>query len=268
MPSDFDLSSAKNRPKGISELINAVVHEKPELIVNFASDPEMLNQPDRHGNTPLHHAARIGSTASVYILFAYGCTLDPLNCDGYTPLVMALKNERLDTARLLLFLVFNSLNFEKELDLDLVGLMLIQPCPPELKARSLYLALGWSAAVGHVGLALMLLEAGANINYFIPGIEPPLFISIDLGYLHMVEFWIEHGAPLERYDNKGLTPLMTAVVCGELEICETLIKNGASIDMVSADGLRTALSIAKERGQTHIVECLLNHAAPVQREET
>ncbi|KAM7542699.1 hypothetical protein Aperf_G00000007571 [Anoplocephala perfoliata] len=258
---------------GVTELMNTVMHEKPELIVSFVSEPGTLNQPDDFGDTPLHHAARIGSTASVYILFAYGCNLDPLNGEGYTPLYTALENERLDTARMLLFLgaspfilteVYESaLTFAISggLDLDLLGLMLIQPCPPELKADSLYVALVSAADAGNIEVASMLLEAGANLNHIIPDWEEsPLCISIEFGNINMVEFWIEHGAPLERYDEKGLTPLMNAARHGQLRMCELLINNGASIDMASADGLSTALSIANESGHAHVAEYLLNHA--------
>lgn len=40
---------------------------------------------------------------------------------------------------------------------------------------------------------------------------------------------------------------------------------GASIDTVSADGLNTALSIAYQASQDHIVELLLHHAAFIKR---
>lgn len=73
-------------------------------MANFATDPGMLNQPDDFGNTPLHHAAMVGSTICAYVLIVHGCNLDPLNHRNLTPLMTALENNRPDTARMLLFL--------------------------------------------------------------------------------------------------------------------------------------------------------------------
>ncbi|KAM7543033.1 hypothetical protein Aperf_G00000007605 [Anoplocephala perfoliata] len=225
-------------------LKTAVINLKPELIVNFATDISALNQPDSNGSTPLHYLAWAGSTASVYVLFAYGCDLNPLNQLNRTPLMTALASEQFDTARMLLFLgaspfllnpAFQSaLTMAIEMnDRSLVSLMLIQPCLPELRVRSLYVALAATAAMGRLEIALMLLEAGASLSYFIDGITPPLNISAALGNLDMVKIWIEHGAPLERLDKRGLTPLMNAAENGHLEICETLIKNGTETSTIS-----------------------------------
>ncbi|KAM7542202.1 hypothetical protein Aperf_G00000007612 [Anoplocephala perfoliata] len=228
----------------VASLKTAVINLKPELIVNFATDHETLNQPNPFGNTLLHHAAWAGSTASVYVLFAYGCDLNPLNQLNRTPLMTALASEQFDTARMLLFLgaspfllnpAFQSaLTMAIEMDdRSLVSLMLIQPCLPELRVRSLYVALVRTAEMECLEIALMLLEAGASLSYFIDGITPPLNISAALGNLDMVKIWIEHGAPLERLDKRGLTPLMNAAENGHLDVCGALITNGTETSTIS-----------------------------------
>lgn len=122
-------------------------------------------------------------------------------------------------------MTFNNLNFEKD-DQYLVRFMLVQTCLPELRVRSLYVALVRTAENECLEFALLLLKSGADLSYFIHDLDPPLNISAALGNLSMVEAWIKHGAPLHRYDRDGLTPLMKAAENGHLEICETLINNG------------------------------------------
>ncbi|KAM7542983.1 hypothetical protein Aperf_G00000007625 [Anoplocephala perfoliata] len=178
----------------------------------------------------------------------------------------ALVHDRLDTARMLLFLgaspfilspTFESaLNMAVEMDEHCLLLhMLGRPCRPELRERSLYIALVRAAENERSKIALLLLAAGANLNYSLQELDPPLNISAALGNLDMVKIWIDRGAPLERYDRRGFTPLMNAAAGGHLEICETLINNGASVRKFSAEGVNTALSLAKHTG---IVDLLLS----------
>lgn len=121
--------------------------------------------------------------------------------------------------------MLNNSNFEQNQS-NLVHLMLTRPCLSPLRARSLYVALVRTAENGRLGFALLLLTAGADPNFPLYDLDPPLNISAELGNLRMVKTLIEHEASLRRYNTTGLTPLMNAAKGGHLEICKILIDSG------------------------------------------
>ena len=66
---------------GLCELdLNQVLHELPDLI----------NQKDAYGATPLHWAARRGDTESVSVLLSQGARVDEVERNGYTPLMWGM----------------------------------------------------------------------------------------------------------------------------------------------------------------------------------
>ena len=71
------------------------------LIGDCGADP---NVKDNDGNTPLHQAARKGSTAIVRLLVAeFRADVNAVNEDGWTPLHFAIDEEKIEVAELLLF---------------------------------------------------------------------------------------------------------------------------------------------------------------------
>ncbi len=93
----------------------------------------------------------------------------------------------------------------------------------------------------------------------------PLHIATMGKYHALVEYLLNHGSEddLIHEDSVGLQPLYYAALVGEIEIVHTLLGAGADINWVSATGEVTALWGAACRGQTEVLECLIERDADI-----
>ena len=66
-------------------------------------------------------------------------------------------------------------------------------------------ALGWAALEGHLDTALVLIEAGANVNAGNHGNWTPLMSAAYYGHPEMVKLLLEHGANPRTRDYMGKT---------------------------------------------------------------
>jgi len=109
---------------------------------------------------------------------------------------------------------------------------------------------------GHEELVKLLLENGADVNLKIIGFkETPLFLASKYGHTGMVKFLLENGAKVDAYAVQRVTPLITASSKGHLDIVELLIKYGADINAQSTKGA-TAIKVASSQGHLDIVNLL------------
>ncbi|KAJ0124324.1 hypothetical protein J7T55_005662 [Diaporthe amygdali] len=133
-------------------------------------------------------------------------------------------------------------------------------------------ALQMAAHNGDWDVAMMLLEAGANVNE-----EPPkhtdrlkllprtaLQASVDRGDLNLVNLFLEHGASIDAPAAKsnGATALQLACMRGYLGIIHRLLDLGADPDARGAQYHgHTALEAAAEYGRVDTLQLLLNYGA-------
>lgn len=128
--------------------------------------------------------------------------------------------------------------------------------------------------------AMVLIDAGANVNATLTNGYPAIAVAIQLGetnlvavmhergvrldtvevltglpLLHlaihshkpeMVDFLLKHGAPVNSTDRSGGTSLHTAVAFRQLTVVEMLVTNGADLSLTNLGG-RTPLEIAMTR---------------------
>src|SRR5688500_3489395 len=84
------------------DIYQAAYAGKAERVAEILDQrPEMLNQPDHRGDTPLHHAGRRGHVNVVATLIERGASLDAKDRVGVTPAQMAAAEGRVAVARLL-----------------------------------------------------------------------------------------------------------------------------------------------------------------------
>ena len=81
----------------------------------------------------------------------------------------------------------------------------------------------------------MLIEKGADVNYFILGDETPLINAARFGHLETVKFLVENGADVNKSARDGYllnseirTPLNMAKRGGHQEVVDYLLKKGAT----------------------------------------
>lgn len=83
---------------------------------------------------------------------------------------------------------------------------------------------------GHVQVAKLLLDHGADVNMPPDSYESPLTLSACGGHFELASLLIERGANLEEVNDEGYTPLMEASREGHDDIVSLLISKGKYLD--------------------------------------
>lgn len=120
-----------------------------------------------------------------------------------------------------------------------------------------YTALQWAARNGHIEVAKLLIDHGANINPTDNHVNTGLILAAREGHTQMLQLFLECGAHVDAQGPGGITALIWATLMEHLEIVKLLIASGANIDAENNQG-QTALMLAGENGYTEIVELLKN----------
>jgi ankyrin repeat protein len=125
--------------------------------------------------------------------------------------------------------------------------------------------LSHAAERGHLGVAKLLLEKGAEVDLSDchQGMSP-LAHACHRGYKAVVTLLLDHGADVNfRGRLSGRSPLSYAAQRGHLGIVELLLERGAEVDPKSEDGT-TPLSCPAEEGHEAVAAFLLENGADVQ----
>lgn len=155
---------------------------------------------------------------------------------------------------------------------EVASLLLAAGADPGARSSGGETMLGIAWRHGLCGLALLLLEAGADPS--IAGAElsasgwrmrseeglSVFLLACASGRMKAVEAGLVAGCSLEECSTRGSTPLMCAVREGRLEVAELLLKAGAKVDATRPDGW-TALMISASYGQAKCVRRLIEAGA-------
>lgn len=79
---------------------------------------------------------------------------------------------------------------------------------------------------GHVEVARLLLDSGAQVNMPADSFESPLTLAACGGHVELAALLIERGANLEEVNDEGYTPLMEAAREGHEEMVALLLGQG------------------------------------------
>jgi len=112
---------------------------------------------------------------------------------------------------------------------------------------------------GDIEQVKLLISQGADVNSRNMLGWSPLHTALQNSRQAVIEPLIAEGADVNAKDNSGQTPLHIAVVTGQKDAVELLIAKGADVNVMS--GSDNALTLAKRRQQTEIVDLLLKHGA-------
>lgn len=206
---------------------------------------EGLQQTDRHGQTPLNVAARLGHAEVVKVLLAAGADVDHADCDGWTALRAAAWGGHTQVVELLLNAGAN-----------------VDYCDGD--QRTALRAAAWG---GHEEVVSLLLAAGADVNKTDCEGRTALIAAAYMGHADIVDRLLEYNADIDHEDNDGRTALSVAALCvpiseGYTKVVNILLERGATVDHEDKEGM-TPLLVAAFEGHSDICELLLEAEADV-----
>lgn len=148
------------------------------------------------GRTSLHIAAGLGDAQKVRRYINKGDNVNVRDAEGITPLFMALLENKVDVAKILL---------EQNIDINI----------PDKDGT---VPLSAAAGVGNKSLVKAMISKGSNVNYQENDGWSPLHYASHLGHSAIVKILLDHGADPTLRDIEGLTPMDYAANQGYAEI--------------------------------------------------
>ena len=217
------------------------------LLLNHGADAKGH---DESGNTLLHLAALTGDLELARIsLERIADTINSQNDDELTALLLALKRENLDVARLLL---------DHNADVNVRD-----------KRGNTPLHVAVSTGNGHLDICRILLNHNAEVNSQNHHGSTPLLIASERGP-ELVQLFLDHNADPRARDGDGDTLLHCAALAGRLKVVRLLLERNADLNVeVNSRNNKgsTPLHLASagyHEGNPDIVRLLLDHGADSQ----
>jgi len=137
----------------------------------------------------------------------------------------------------------------------------IAPTPP-VSERGRELGRGLIEAIdeGYPDAIRRLVDAGADVNRYVPGDGTPLVVAARLGDVQTARLLMARGAAVDRAAPGDGSPLITAAAHGRLDMVKLLVGSGAKVNQyVPFD--ETPLINAARHGDLAVVGYLIDHGA-------
>lgn len=115
-----------------------------------------------------------------------------------------------------------------------------------LKDDSGNTALMFAASGGHLEIARVLVETGADINLRDEYGETALMLASAKGHLEIASLLIENNADINLRDEYGKTALMRSAFYGHITIANLLLDKGAEVNLEDKNGYK-ALDYAENK---------------------
>ncbi len=225
-------SSASPENQRATALFAAIRSGKRSVVADMLADSTLESVTDKHGSTPLLHAALLADAPMMRVLVEHGADVNAANQDGITPLMWAAGE--LDKVRLLL---------DKGAKADARSVL----GPTPLLFAATY--------AGNAEVARLLIKNGASVADKDLFQETALTSACKRGDAELAAILIEAGADVH---SGGRCPLDWASEEGNFETLACLLKHGAG---TNRDHLNGALVSATMRGPTEAVRLLLENGA-------
>ncbi|WP_395751020.1 ankyrin repeat domain-containing protein [Prosthecobacter sp.] len=199
------------------------------LLLDAGAD---VNARSTRSLTPLHIASKGNAPDIMQLLLERGAVIEAADADGRTPILWAAFEGSEKAVKLLL---------QRGAKQQVPGVGMT--------------ALHYAVDNGHVNLAQLFLDAGADVNAPDEKGASPLHLAVNSNQLLSFRWLLAHGANLEAEDSFGNTVLSLAAFAGRREIVDELLKGGASPDHFLLSGV-TAAQAAEINGHEALAKRL------------
>ncbi|WP_288301573.1 ankyrin repeat domain-containing protein [uncultured Brachyspira sp.] len=192
--------------------------------------------------------------------------------EGKTPLIIAVGNSYIDTAKILIEngANINAVDFEgwsalsyavNNGDIEIAKLLL------ENKSKikdELLIAIKSPIVESSINIMKLLIDNKANINYTDENGFNPLNIAIESGDMELTKFLIKNGANVNSLMQDGLSLIGYAIAQNNMDLLQILIENGANVNYTNGDSwANTPLQTASRLGLDNVVRILLTRNADI-----
>ena len=195
-------------------------------------DKKLIND-SLEGKTPLIIAVGNSYIDTAKILIENGANINAVDIEGWSALSYAVNNGDIEIAKLLLE---NKAKIKDEL--------LIAIKSPIVESR--------------IDIMKLLIDNKANINYTDENGFNPLNIAIESGDMELTKFLITNGANVNSLMQDGVSLIGYAIAQNNMDLLQILIENGANVNYTGGDSwANTPLQTASRLGLDNVVRILL-----------
>ena len=208
-----------------------------QMIINKV-DKKLIND-SLEGKTPLIIAVGNSYIDTAKILIENGANINAVDIEGWSALSYAVNNGDIEIAKLLLE---NKAKIKDEL--------LIAIKSPIVESR--------------INMMKLLIDNKANINYTDENGFNPLNIAIESGDMELTKFLITNGANVNSLMQDGVSLIGYAIAQNNMDLLQMLIENGANVNYTNGDSwANTPLQTASRLGLDNVVRILLTRNADI-----
>ena len=201
-------------------------------------DKKLIND-SLEGKTPLIIAVGNSYIDTAKILIENGANINAVDIEGWSALSYAVNNGDIEIAKLLLE---NKAKIKDEL--------LIAIKSPIVESR--------------INMMKLLIDNKANINYTDENGFNPLNIAIESGDMELTKFLITNGANVNSLMQDGVSLIGYAIAQNNMDLLQILIENGANVNYTDGDSWAdTPLKTASRLGLDNVVRILLSRNADI-----
>lgn len=211
----------------------------------LARQPELLNNRNQDGLTPLNLAASKGRLTIVRDLLALGADWRIGDNEGSQPIHNAAAGGRT----------------------RIIDLLLDAGSDINVQDNNSETALLFSLSFGKFETAGRLLDRGADIRLANSRGLTPLHHAASQGSIDLCRRIIAMGADVNAAARDGGTPLQGAAMSGDLELARLLLEKGADTEARNNYQRTPLLLVARERGDAAMATLLLDRGANINAED-